>query len=214
MNAQVSQASPLSGHTPIHPLDLLDLSLLSELCKSVPNTSLFVPAIEDGKPPVIVIAEEGRAVCRYRNDAEGAAYAKLIAAAASSLPFLLNALRGRGDISNEIDAPSPVGAARRGQIEKNIEKILSVQPGFRPATAKTFSKLVYAAVEPFVAPETGTPSDSTDVGASASPTDTKASREAAVASFCAFLKAQDDPDSIPSDAALDHYLSEWLAEQG
>lgn len=214
MNAQVNQATQLSGNTPIHPLDLLDVALLSELCESVPNTSLFVPVVEDGKPPVIVIADGGRAVCRYRNDAEGIAYAKFIAAAASSLPLLLNALRARSDLTIDVDTPSPVGASRRGQIEKNIEKILSVQPGFRPATAKTFSKLVYAAVEPFVAPDTATPSDSTDGGVSVSRADAKASREEAVASFCAFLKAQGDPDSIPSDAALDHYQGEWLAEQG
>lgn len=211
MNAPVNQAIHTGG-TPISPRAMIDMDLLSELCASVPSTSLFVPVIDPDKPPVIVIADGGRAVCRYRNDAEGVAYAKLIAAAASSLPLLLNALREDEHSAPDRESASPISASRRSQIEKNIAQILAVQPGFRPATASTFSKLIYAAVEPFVAPETA-PAASLDADQSVPLPDSKAAREEAVASFCSFLKGQDDPDSIPSDAALDHYLGEWLAEQ-
>lgn len=165
-----------------------------------------------GDKPGILAGETP--VCRVREGAEGAACAALIVGAVNALPGLLEAVSATP--ASAVAQDADVGGQRQ-QIEARIAAALKMQPGLAEASIKVFSRLVYAAVEPWIqggragfdASESMAPAP---VVAAAQPprAGLAQARLDAVIDFGNFLLEQGGEDTgMPCPEALEKLVKDW-----
>lgn len=185
---------------------------LKSLLAQVPTQRLHAGQVTGDKPGIMAGETP---VFRVREGAEGAAYAALIIETINALPQLLKALETPNAEASAcagavVDENSPL----RQQVEAKITQALSLLPGFKATLVGTWAKLIYAAVEPWlaggrevlsVAPQAAQPSRQQTTGTN----QPKQDRLDAVMEFCEYMLKQEDADSRPNEFALEKWVNEW-----
>ncbi|MDH0959075.1 hypothetical protein N5C54_14930 [Pseudomonas chengduensis] len=160
------------------------------------------PGIQAGDQPV----------CRVRETPDGAAYAALIVEGINALPNLLAALESAPAPATAPVEALPADNPMRQQVEAKIAQTLTMLPGFKPAITATWAKLIFAAVEPWLAggrESLSSASSEPTPTLSSTPPDQAQSRLDAVADFCAYMLAQEGAGDRPNEYALERWANDW-----
>jgi hypothetical protein len=109
------------------------------------------------------------------------------------------------------ESPQPLVECPRA-IESKIAQTLSMQAGFKGAAAERWSKIIYAAIEPFIEGEAqfDEPKPARGQGLAIGHADPSVRLEAVVA-FSKFLLSKGDSESMPHPFALEEMVNSWNA---
>lgn len=182
---------------------------LQALLGKVPSSQLHAGQVAGDKPGILA---GDMPVCRMRETAEGALYATLIVEGINALPQLLNALETPAQAAGA--APADEDSPLRQQIEGKISETLQMLPGFKAATTGVWAKLLYAAVEPWLAggrevlvvESAPVPQRQQEArGADGE----KQARLDAVTEFCNYMLGQGEGESMPNEHALEQLVTDW-----
>ncbi|MBA1280260.1 hypothetical protein [Stutzerimonas stutzeri] len=185
---------------------------LKALLDNAPSTRLRAGQVSGNKPGILA---GDTPVCRLREGPEGAAYASLIVETVNALPQLLKALDSASEpVVADEDSAACSDSPLRQQVEAKITQTLALLPGFKQAMTGTWAKLIYAAVEPWIA-------GGREV-LSAAPQAVQVTRQQvqgndhheqvrldAVTDFCKYMLAQEDSESRPNEFALEQWVNDW-----
>lgn len=187
------------------------IATLKQLLAQVPDAPLAVGRVAGDKPGILAGNFQ---LFRVREGDVGAAFAALTVEAINALPLLISELESasaqpQAGGSPIADESNPV----RQQVEAKIMQALALQPGFKEAMLGTWAKLIYAAVEPWLAGGREVLSIAPAESAPAKQEQGEAQiRLEAVADFCSFILTQEDADSRPNEFALEQWVNEWAKE--
>lgn len=188
---------------------------LRDLLSQVPTQQLHAGQVAGDKPGILA---GDMPVCRVRETAEGELYAALIVEAVNALPRLLDALAApETPAASAGTAQASESDPLRQQIEAQITNTLHMLPGFKAGASGTWSKLLYAAVEPWLVggrpPLSVEPVQPVQRQQKARSADgEKQVRLDAVMEFCNFMLHQDDSESKPNEHALETWVMDWDKE--
>ncbi|MDU4254507.1 hypothetical protein [Pseudomonas sp.] len=189
--------------------DRVNIGNLEALLAAVGNRQLHVGQVAGDKPGILA---GDIAVCRLREGPEGAQYAALIVGAVNALPAILNALQAP---TEALAGPSAAeDSPLRQQIEAKLTETLQLLPGFKAGAIGVWPKLLYAAVEPWLAGgRDALTAEPAPVQQRQQPARSaggeKQARLDAVMEFCHFMLAEADEDSRPNELALEKWVADW-----
>lgn len=194
---------------------------IQELLSSVPTLKLTLGDIDTGKPMILAGDD---AIFRVRTNEIGRAYAALVVEA---LPYLELCLRGAGatvDADGYVASVASVASANdlvipkasihcgaENEVRGRIEAVLGMHSELK-SKLKIMSKLVFAAVAPFLSAGEREPELSKASTAAPSLSDILHYRSSAVSEFIGWLAAS-GTFPITDEACLDEMYMKWEETQ-
>lgn len=184
-------------------------------------TARLTQGVVAGQSPGVLAGETP--VCKLRGSPEGAAYGTLIVEAVNALPALIRVAQQAYSQPAEVSA-TPASSMestlasnpQRAEVEAAIANALLMQNGFQRSMVTLWSRLVFAAIEPWI--KGGREALDTREVIRQAPKPAQAGSEHgdrldAVLSFCTFLMAQKDQDNLPNEHALEQLVNMWAASE-
>jgi hypothetical protein len=191
---------------------------IQELLSSVPTLKLTLCDIDTGKPMILAGDD---AIFRVRTNELGRAYAALVVEA---LPYLELCLRDAGATvdaagyvssvasSNDLVIPkASIHCGAENEVRGRIEAVLGMHSELK-SKLKIMSKLVFAAVAPFLSAGEREPELSKASTAAPSLIDILKHRSSAVSEFIGWLAAS-GTFPITDEACLDEMYMKWEETQ-
>lgn len=184
---------------------------LQSLYDQLPVKTLHTGRVAGDKPGVLANDIQ---VCRLRDNPAGELYGEVFVEAINALPSLLKLQHAPEQSAGAAQEPkADENSPLRQQVESAITQTLSMLPGFKAATSALSAKLIFAAVEPWLAggreaisaaPAPIAPQPTAKAG-----DDLQQARLDAVMDFCTFMLAKGEGESLPNEYALEQLVNDW-----